>query len=204
MVIMMYKNYIFDCGNVLRGWDLTELGLIFFEKDDMLKYLSSIHDNWEELDKGMLEDEYFDKYKHNIPERLYPNFRNLLYKWIDYFKPIDGMMDIIRKLKDSGHKVYILSNMPHVFVDNIDKFNEVREFDGTVFSCDIKMIKPNKEIFEYLLNKYNLDPKESVFIDDLDTNILGAKNSNIDGFIFDKHNVNAFKEFVKKNENIDL
>ena len=47
------------------------------------------------------------------------------------------------------------------------------------------MVKPNKEIFEHLLGKYNLNADECLFIDDSEKNIEGAKALGINGYLFD-------------------
>ena len=47
------------------------------------------------------------------------------------------------------------------------------------------MVKPNVEIFEYILRKYNLNRNECLFIDDSEINIEGAKKANIKGYLFD-------------------
>ena len=58
-------------------------------------------------------------------------------------------------------------------------------FDGLVFSAPIGLTKPDKEIFDHILLKYDLKPEETVFIDDNINNILGARASGIKGYLFD-------------------
>ena len=48
--------------------------------------------------------------------------------------------------------------------------------DGGIFSCDIRAIKPERKIYAALAEKYNLNPSECVFIDDVARNVEGAKN----------------------------
>ncbi len=57
-------------------------------------------------------------------------------------------------------------------------------FDGLVFSGPLGITKPSKEIFEYLLDKYNLKAEESVFIDDNAGNVTGAESVGIKGLLF--------------------
>ena len=65
-----------------------------------------------------------------------------------------------------------------------------QDISGDVFSCDYKIMKPNKDIYNVLLKKYNLLPEECLFIDDNKNNINTAKEM---GFIT--------KQFILDNNN---
>ena len=73
-------------------------------------------------------------------------------------------------------------------------------FDGAIFSCDYQMVKPDKEFYSLLLNKYSLDPKETIFIDDLESNLDGARKVGLDTYLFNKNKIDEFIEFINKNE----
>ena len=60
-------------------------------------------------------------------------------------------------------------------------------------SSDVKMIKPNPAIYEYILKTYNLNPEESIFIDDVEANVEAAKAAGINGFVFQ----NNYEELKK-------
>ena len=81
-----------------------------------------------------------------------------------------------------------LSNISIGFAENYHIVPELKTvfemFDGLIFSGPIGKIKPNKDIFEHLLNKYNLNANECVFIDDVEENIEGGKNCGMDGIVF--------------------
>ena len=47
-------------------------------------------------------------------------------------------------------------------------------FVGVLFSCDVNLIKPDHAIFELLLNRYDLEPQETIFIDDSEANTHAA------------------------------
>ena len=57
-------------------------------------------------------------------------------------------------------------------------------FDGIVVSGEEKMVKPNPEIYNLLLGRYNLNASESVFIDDRQRNVDGANQVGIQGILF--------------------
>ena len=65
------------------------------------------------------------------------------------------------------------------------RFNFLKLFSGIVVSGQIKMLKPNVEIYYYTLNKYNLKSCNCLFIDDRLSNIEGANKCGIDGIVFE-------------------
>ena len=67
-------------------------------------------------------------------------------------------------------------------------------FNGIVLSSDIHILKPNEDIFKYILNKYNLKEEECLFIDDKDYNIEAAKKLNFKAEVFQE----SFDEIIKK------
>ena len=89
---------------------------------------------------------------------------------------IDEGVRFVKDCKQAGHSLYILSNWdPASFTliqeEYPDFFNL---FDGIVISGDIGLVKPEPAIFEYILKKYDLDPLETLFIDDQPENVDAA------------------------------
>ena len=56
-------------------------------------------------------------------------------------------------------------------------------FDGEVYSYEVQAIKPQPQIYQVLLNNYQLRAHESLFIDDLEINVRAAKDLGIDGIV---------------------
>ena len=70
-------------------------------------------------------------------------------------------------------------------------------FDGILFSSQEKCIKPEKEIFERLLEKFALKPSECFFIDDIEENIQGARACGMDGYCFADQDVEKLKNVLE-------
>ena len=68
---------------------------------------------------------------------------------------------------------------------------------GRMISQPYKTIKPDKEIYEILLNKYNLKPEECIFIDDTPENVETAINLGMSGFIY-KENTEELINYLKE------
>jgi HAD superfamily hydrolase (TIGR01509 family) len=73
-------------------------------------------------------------------------------------------------------------------------------FDGIVLSYQIHKIKPYDSIYEYIINKYNLNPEESLFIDDKKSNIDTANKFGIKGRAVKPNDVEDVKQVLKEYE----
>ena len=112
-------------------------------------------------------------------------------------KRCDYAIPWIRHLQKQGLKVLYLSNYsPHTMASNPDVLNFVPFMDGGIFSCDVRINKPDPEIFRLLIEKYDLTPENSAFIDDNLDNIDTAGKL---GF-----NAIQFKGYEQTSRELDL
>jgi len=106
--------------------------------------------------------------------------------------PVPAMMKVVQECKrqtdqqgNPKHQLFILSNWDKESFDLIKKqFASLFEhFDekNIIISGQIGMMKPDREIFEYIIKKYNLDPTKCILIDDQPENIAGAISHGIAG-----------------------
>lgn len=89
--------------------------------------------------------------------------------------------DIFKKIKEKYPNVKIIIATNHLsFVRNfIGESFDVDYLDDLIISAEIHKIKPNVDFYKYLLDKYKINPKELLFIDDNKENIDSAKNIGI-------------------------
>lgn len=99
---------------------------------------------------------------------------------------------LIEKLKRNGYKIYGLSNTNIQFYEYIKKSDIGVYFDGFIISAEEKLLKPDKEIFERLFEKFSLNPQECFFIDDTEQNVIAGRECGMQGFVF---NINHHQEF---------
>ena len=71
--------------------------------------------------------------------------------------------------------------------------------DGEVFSCYVKQLKPEPEIYRTILDRYQLKPEESVFIDDRPENCEGARKQGIHTICFE-----SFKQVTAELEKLGV
>ncbi|MCQ2743113.1 MAG: HAD family phosphatase [Bacilli bacterium] len=198
----MYKAYLFDCGNVLIGFSREHLLDVYVGTDENDRKIVSdaTFEDWAVQDEWMPSLEYYEMVKKKLPERLHKAAYNIIMHWKEETWPIKGMEELIVKLKKAGKKLNLISNMPDNVTYNHDDISVLRHFDDLVFSFELKMIKPNPEIFEHVLNKHSLTPSECLFIDDNEDNIETAKRLGINAYHFDQEKADDFIALVEKIE----
>ena len=185
----MIKNIVFDVGNVLFGYEPSYiLQQLLPENKFHNDYLNHFINAqvWQDLDRGTVdESSLVDLLFEKIPDpNLEDNLSIILRNFIYHLNLINGTRALFLKLKKI-YPIYLLTNFQAV------PFSQLREMhpflyqaDGAVVSAHHQLMKPEPDIYQLLLSKFNLDPKETVFIDDLDANIEAARSFGIKGIVF--------------------
>ena len=188
----MIKNYIFDLGKVVVHFEPEYMTSKYVEsKEDILLVSEVVFDRifWDKLDEGTIADEeVIEGICSRLPERLHDAAKKVFENWYYHMPLTDGMAELLGKLKSDGKRLYLLSNISITFAENYHRNTELKAvldmFDGLVFSGRLGITKPNESIFRHLLDKYDLNADECVFIDDTAKNIKGAEKVGIKGILF--------------------
>ncbi|MGN1029088.1 HAD family phosphatase [uncultured Clostridium sp.] len=183
----MYKNIIFDLGNVLLDFnprDYLKNKISDDKLEDVFKAVFT-SEEWIMLDRGTITEK---EAINNIISRnsTYINEINLAFEsWYDILKPIEESINILMSLKKNGYKIYYLSNFHQLAFEEVTKKNSFFElFDGGVVSYEEKLIKPEEDIYKLVLDRYKLNPSETIFIDDTKVNVDAANSIGIKGILF--------------------
>ena len=174
------KNIIFDFGGVVMDWNPRYFFKDYFNDDERMEYFLKhiAEDEWNaEQDRGRSLQEGTEIQVAKFPE-WEKEIRAYYDNWTTMLKSdIPENVEVLRKLEHSKYELFGLTNwsaetFPYA-LENYDFFNA---FKGKiVVSGTEKLIKPDKKIWEVLLERYHLKPEESVFIDDNPKNIEVAK-----------------------------
>ena len=198
---MKIQTIIFDLGGVLIDWNPEYVYLKEFNGDriKMKWFFENIcTSSWnEQQDGGKLMKEAT---KERV--KLFPEYKKLIEmfygRWEEMLKDeISGTVKIIQDLKKNNYRLIALTNWSaETFPIAIKKYKFLELLEGIVVSGEIKMLKPFKEIYDYTIEKYNLDPKKCVFIDDRLDNVEGAVICGINGIQFESPEklINKLKE----------
>lgn len=181
------KNIIFDFGGVLVDWNPRYLYKDHFEnEEDMEFFLKNIcTDQWNiEQDRGrelsvataFLQEKFPD---HSEKIALYYG------QWETMLKgEIIGTVALLYQLK-AKYKLYGLTNWSAETIDiAYRRFSFFKEFEGIVVSGTEKLIKPDHRIYKLLLDRYQLNAEDCLFIDDNAHNIAAAKELGIHAIHF--------------------
>lgn len=187
-VYFMIKNIILDVGKVLVEWDVPYAFQKLGFSEETAKAVADATVNtpdWLESDRSAVSDEEtLARFIARAPEyeqeiRLFWENVGLPIWQYDYARPW------IQSLKESGYRVYILSNYGRwTYQNTTEALSFLEDVDGAVFSFEVCQVKPEAEIYQTLLNKYQLEPSECIFLDDRADNIAAAAEQGIAGIQF--------------------
>lgn len=176
---MMINNIIFDLGGVLIDWNPRYVFRNVFDSDEKTEwFLSNICTmTWnEQQDAGRSI-----KSATELLQKKFPQWHDeiaLYYgRWEEMLGgPIKDTVDLLSRLKTNNtYNLFALTNWSsETFPIALERFDFLSWFQGIVVSGHEKCIKPDREIYNILLERYELNAEHSVFIDDNKRNVAGA------------------------------
>ena len=178
------KNIVFDLGGVLIGWDPKEVfRTIFNTEEEVDWFLENICTfDWnEQQDAGRPIASANEILISKFPEHK-KNILAFYGRWEEMLTgAIEGTVQILDKfIKNENYKVLALTNWSaETFPVAQKRYDFLHWFEGIVISGVEKCKKPEDKIYNILLERYNLIPEETLFIDDNKRNILAAENLGI-------------------------
>jgi len=96
----------------------------------------------------------------------YPNHRNMVNG------AYQDSIDIFKEIKSLGYPCYVLSNWSDETYQGMEEeYSFLKDFDGKIISGREFLVKPDPKIYELAISRFNLNPNETLFIDDRADNI---------------------------------
>ena len=130
--------------------------------------------------KGLTTDEYEKDYYDN---------------GVKYGGAFPNAFSLLNNLKKEGHKIYLLSNLHETSFKDFSKIFDITIFNELFLSFKLHMVKPNKQIFQYVINKIGDNPCNMFFFDDRKENVDTAIECGINAFV-------TTGEILEKNINL--
>lgn len=163
-------SVVFDIGGVLIDWNPRHLFRKVFESDEEMEWFLSNICTYEwnvQQDGGKLFSVATAELSAKYPE--YSDKIAMYYgRWTEMLGgEIKGTVGIFHELKSKGMPLYALSNWSHeAFPVAYERYGFMKQFDGLVVSGYEKLLKPDHAIYRVLMERYGINPAESVYIDD--------------------------------------
>ena len=195
----MIKNIIFDFGGVLLDWNPRYLYKSYFNNDQEMEHFLADICNGEWNIKQDAGRPFAEAVKEL--QAKYPEYAEAIQMYDDDWEKmlkceLPESIDLLKELKSMGYGIYGLTNwsaekIGYAFAN----YSFFSLFDGIVVSGVEKVVKPDRRIYEILLDRYSLKPGECAFIDDNQDNVDMAKVLGINAIRFD--NIGNVKEHLE-------
>lgn len=176
---------VWDFGGVLFRWDpaalvartlphrlTTEMNAQHWKEQFFLSYRGE----WGEFDRGMTtEAEMVPRIaqRTGLTER---EVQAVVDAVPDELQPIAGSVRLLTALRERGHRLHYLSNMPAPLAERLQRQHAfLALFDSGIYSSQVRITKPDPAIFALAQQRFGGDPADTLFIDDHPENIEAAR-----------------------------
>ncbi len=173
------KAVIFDFGGVIkapsRGFWIKDMADTYEVLEELL--FQKIQSPLEFFRKGIInENQFWEQLSLELNKPI-PENKNDLWKrgYEKDFYIYPEMIDFVKKIKKQNLKTAILSNTIQPHIEIIRNHKGYEEFDIVILSCEVGLQKPEQDIYLLTADRLKVEPKECVFIDDLNKNLRPAK-----------------------------
>jgi 2-haloacid dehalogenase len=180
---------VFDLGGVLIDWNPRHLYRKLFDGDDaaMERFLESVcSPAW---NRGLDEGASFTDSIAGLVGK-HPDQAHLIEAYYERFEemfsgPIAGAVALLAELKSRNVPLYALTNWSADKAPVMYKlFDFVNWFEGVVVSGLVGCAKPDRKIYQHLLQTHGIDAHAAVYIDDVRENVDAASALGFAGIWF--------------------
>ena len=187
-------NVVFDFAGVVFRWDppsllarevphraTTPLAVERLMSD----FFQEFGGDWQEFGRGTIEVQPLAERIAARTGLTHDEVRRVIDGVPRELQPVPDTLALMQKVKQAGHRLFFLSNMPAPYADHLERCHAFLEwFDGGVFSSRAKMVKPDAAIFRHALQQFKADARDSVFLDDHPLNVEAARAEGLHGVLF--------------------
>jgi HAD superfamily hydrolase (TIGR01509 family) len=178
------REVVFDICNDLLAWDpRNHYRKLFADAQEMERFLGSAL-----AMSFIVETDVVASFGAAVAARVqaFPQYAEALRafdaRWIETLAgPIEENVALLRRLKAAGRRVHALSNFAHEkFAESLKVFPFLNEFDVAVISGREGVAKPDRRIFEILVERVGAPAEELLFVDDSLKNVEAARGFGIE------------------------
>ena len=182
------RNIVFDLAGVVFARNKERCPKELMDYFYFINSGEALPDFWNDYDRGTRSFEAVAEALAAFRSSDVETAKNMMATAITYQDQIPHTAALIAELKSVGYRVFVLSNMSKEYIEYLRKMPVYSHFDGEVVSCEVGLTKPEKEIYTLLLERFGLEPSQTMFIDDRKENVETAAQVGIVPFHFSTAN----------------
>ena len=203
----MIKNIVFDFGDVFINLD-KEATFRRLKKLGVKEFTDELLELGKQYEMGMITTQEFVKtFKTLFPSISEIDFKNAWNSMLLDFPP--HRLSFLKSLANSKkYRIFLLSNTNDLHISWIQKtwgrklFSEFKNcFEKFYLSHEIHLRKPNKNIYEFVIESNKLTPEETFFVDDTEENTIMANKLGIKSWNLNPNSEDVVDLFSKKEFN---
>ncbi|BDI04432.1 HAD family hydrolase [Sphaerotilus microaerophilus] len=185
---------IFDFGGVLFHWNPVRLlAQVLPERANTPenatlwkdRFFQGYTGDWGQFDAGLIDEAETVRRIASRTGLAPAEVEAVLAAVPDALSPIPATVALLRRLREAGHRLFFLSNMPAPYAAHLSRTHDfLRGFDDGVFSSEVRLAKPDPAIFALALQRFDIPARSALFIDDHLGNVEAANRFGLPAVLF--------------------
>ena len=181
------RAFVFDFGRVVFRWRpevmvATHLPQRATDAESVRHWVGQVFQayggDWGDFDRGVVEPAALAGRIATRTGASEAEIAALIAAAPDELQPLPDTADWLRRLHAQGRPLHYLSNMPEPFATHFERTHDLmRLFESGVFSCRVKLLKPEPAIYAHAAQVFGRAPGDLMFVDDHLPNILAAREA---------------------------
>ena len=182
------KNIVFDLAGVVVARNQERCPQYIMDYFYFINSGEALPEFWNDYDRGTRDIDSVAQCLAEFRGSDFETAKSRMLEAVTYQEQVAPTAELIAELKAAGYRLFVLSNMSKDYIEFLREMPVFQYFDGEIISCEVHLIKPEKEIYQLLLDTYNIEPEQTMFIDDRVENVEKAATLGIVPFYFDRCN----------------
>lgn len=181
------KNIVFDLAGVVVARNQERCPQYIMDYFYFINSGEALPEFWDDYDRGTRDIDSVAQCLAEFRDSDFETAKSRMLEAVTYQEQVAPTAELIAELKAAGYRLFVLSNMSKDYIEFLREMPVFQHFEGEIVSCEVGLIKPEREIYNLLLDRYNLVPEQTIFIDDRKPNVDAAAEVGINPFHFDRN-----------------
>ena len=181
------KNIVFDLAGVVVARNQERCPQYIMDYFYFINSGEALPEFWDDYDRGTRDIDSVAQCLAEFRGSDFETAKSRMLEAVTYQEQVAPTAELIAERKAAGYRLFVLSNMSKDYIEFLREMPVFQHFEGEIVSCEVGLIKPEREIYNLLLDRYNLVPEQTMFIDDRKPNVDAAAEVGINPFHFDRN-----------------